>query len=77
MNLPRTKWVYKNLPFIIFAAIFARLIKDVCLSFFDLNYNPLRDDFDLLKWLINWAVLGFLFFGMLFLRGTVWKRNER
>jgi len=71
------KYILKNLPFIILAAILARIIKDICLSFFDLNYNPLRDEFDLLKWLINWAVLGFLFFGILFLRGKVWKGNER
>jgi len=74
--LPKTKSLLKDLPFIIFAAVIARILKDILLSFFDLNWYLTRNEFDWIKLVINWGLLGFFFFGILYWRNQVWRRKK-
>lgn len=75
-NFPRLKSTLKDLPFLILAAIIARIIKDILLSFFDFTFNPLIDEFDSMKLVINWGLLGFFFFGILFVRNRIWGKKK-
>jgi len=67
-HFPRLKSVLKDLPFLILAAILARIGKDIVLSFFDLRFNPLTDEFDSVKLAVNWGLLALIFFTIVFLR---------
>ncbi len=75
-NFPRLKSTLKDLPFLILAAIIARIVKDILLSSYDFTFNPLIDEFDLVKLVVNWGLLGFFFFGILFVRNLIWKKKK-
>ena len=75
-NFPRLKSTLKDRPFLILAAIIARIVKDILLSSYDFTFNPLIDEFDLVKLVVNWGLLGFFFFGILFVRNLIWKKKK-
>ena len=76
-HFPRFKGAVRDLPFLILAALIARLVKDLLLTPFGLYFNYLRDEFDLGLLLLNWGLLTFFFFAVLYIRSYIRKRRER
>ena len=76
-NFPRLKGTIQDLPFLILAALIARLAKDLLLTPFGLYFNYLRDEFDLGKLLLNWGLLTFFFFAVLYVRTYIQKKRRR
>jgi hypothetical protein len=74
-HFPRLKSTLKDLPFLILAAIIARILKDMLVSRLGLYYNFLLDDYDPVKMAVNWVLLAFFFFAILYLRHR-WGRRE-
>jgi hypothetical protein len=75
-KFPRLKSTLKDLPFLVLAAIIARILKDLLLTPLGLYYNPLRDEFDLTKLVVNWVILSLLFFALIYLRNLIWGKPE-
>jgi hypothetical protein len=75
-NFPRLKSTLKDLPFLVLAAIIARILKDILLTPLGLYYNPMRDEFDLGKLVVNWILLSLLFFALIYLRNRIWGKPK-
>ena len=76
-HFPRLKATIKDFPFLILAALIARLVKDLLLTPFGLYFNYLTDEFDLGKFLLNWGLLTFFFFAIIYLRNRIRKKREQ
>ena len=75
-HFPRLKATFKDLPFLILAALSARLAKDLLLTRFGLYFNYRMDEFDLPKFALNWGLLTFLFFSIIYLRNRIREKRE-
>lgn len=76
-NFPRLQGTIRDLPFLILAALIARLVKDLLLTPFGLYFNYLTDEFDLGKLILNWALLTFFFFAVIYIRSYIRKKREQ